>query len=137
MRVHHIGYLVKVLPRARESFLRLGYEDASAVIRDDLRRVDLLFMKKDGYTVELVAPTGPDSSVAGLLLHYRNAPYHLCYETDAFDEELAGLEACGFTRINGPAPAAAFQGRRVVFLMSSAVGMTELLESAAAERSAP
>ena len=137
MRVHHIGYLVERLPRARESFLRLGYEDASAVIRDTLRRVDLLFMKKDGYTIELVAPAGPESSVTGLLLHYRNAPYHLCYETDAFDEELTGLEICGFTRINDPAPAPAFQDRRVVFLMSAAVGMTELLESAAVGRPAP
>jgi methylmalonyl-CoA/ethylmalonyl-CoA epimerase len=131
--VHHIGYLVKHLPRAREGFLRLGYEDASAVIRDSLRRVDLLFMKKDGYTIELVTPAGSDSSVTGLLLRYRNAPYHLCYETDAFDEELAGLEASGFTRIDGPAPAPAFGGRRAVFLMSPAVGMTELLESAAVQ----
>ena len=128
MRIHHIGYLVRDMGRAREAFLRLGYEDVSGVVPDALRRVELCFLQKDGCTVELVCSAGPDSAVAGLVKRYQNAPYHLCYEAERFDADLAALERDGYTRMDDPAPAPAFGGRRVVFLMSPAVGILELIE---------
>ena len=54
--------------------------------------------------------------------------YHLCYEAENFEKELAELEGNGYIRIDEPTPAPAIGGRRVVFLMHPAAGMLELLE---------
>ena len=89
---------------------------------------DILFLQKDGYRIELVSPYAPDSVVSGLIRTYKNAPYHLCYEAENFEKELAELEGNGYIRIDEPTPAPAIGGRRVVFLMHPAAGMLELLE---------
>lgn len=128
MRVHHVGYLVKRLEKARAGFSALGFQAAGAAVYDGYRDIDILFMEKDGYRVELVSPRSEASVVAGLIKTYKNAPYHLCYEAADFPEELAGLEKSGFTRIDSPAPAPALDGRRVCFLMSPCIGLVELLE---------
>lgn len=131
MTVHHIGYLVKKLDRAAASFEALGYEKLGELCRDETRGVDILFVRKDGYTVELVSPYTAESVVAGLIKTYKNAPYHICYEAAAFDSALASLEAEGFTRMDEPTPAPAIGGRRVCFLYSARIGMIELLEGGA------
>lgn len=128
-RVHHIGYLVKHLEKSRDSFLSLDFRVVGEAVCDRYRDVDILFMEKDGQTVELVSPRSEASVVARLIRTYRNAPYHICYETDNLEEELARLEGSGFTRIEDPAPAPALGGRRVCFLMSPWIGMIELLEA--------
>ena len=130
MRVHHTGYLVKNLPKAAEAFLTLGYRSEGEAVYDGIRDVDIQFLEKDGCRVELVSPCSAASVVAGLLKTCRNAPYHLCYETEDLRSELSRLEAAGFTRIDEPTPAPALQNRRVCFLMSPRIGMIELLERA-------
>ena len=131
MTVHHIGYLVKRLDRAAAEFAALGYEALGESCRDESRGVDILFLRKDGYTVELVSPYTPESVVAGLIKTYKNAPYHICYETADFERELAALESGGYTRMGEPSPAPAIGGRRVCFLYSPRIGMIELLEGGA------
>lgn len=132
MTVHHIGYLVKKLDRAAADFAALGYEAQGGPCRDEGRGVDILFLRKDGYTVELVSPFSPGSVVAGLIKTYKNAPYHICYETADFERELAALESGGYTRMDEPMPAPAIGGRRVCFLYSARIGMIELLEGGGA-----
>lgn len=127
-RVHHIGYLVKHLEKSRDSFLSLGFHAVGDTVRDPGRDVDILFMEKDGYTVELVSPRSDASVVGRLIKNCKNAPYHLCYEADDLGAELERLERSGFTRIDEPAPAPAIGGRRVCFLMSPRIGLIELLE---------
>ncbi|MDO4294176.1 MAG: VOC family protein [Eubacteriales bacterium] len=130
MRVHHIGYLVKKGEKAAAAFEALGYVREGDWTRDEYRKVDILFVQKDGYRVELVCPFAPDSVVSGLIKTYKNAPYHICYESERFAAELAELEAGGYLRIDEPAPAPAIGGRRVSFLLHPALGMIELLEGA-------
>ena len=119
---------MKRLEKARDSFLSLGFKAAGGAVYDERRDIDILFMEKDGYQVELVSPRSDASVVAGLIKTYKNAPYHLCYEAADFPAELAGLEKSGFTRIDAPTPAPALDGRRVCFLMSPCIGLVELLE---------
>ncbi|MDE7014102.1 MAG: VOC family protein [Kineothrix sp.] len=129
LTIHHIGYLVKKINQAIDEFERLGYTAVSDTIYDDIRKVHICFMEKDGYRIELVSPADNESVVAGLLKKYKNCPYHICYETPAFDADLEALAAEGFTAIDSPAPAPALSGRRVVFLMNRFLGMIELLET--------
>ncbi|NLL77691.1 MAG: lactoylglutathione lyase [Clostridiales bacterium] len=128
LKVHHIGYLVKKINAAISEFQHLGYVILQDIVYDDSRKVNICFMEKDGYTVELVSPATPDSVVAGLLKKYKNSPYHFCYESTDFENDLAALTKDGYTAIDMPTPAPALGNSRVTFLMNANLGMIELLE---------
>lgn len=128
MKIHHIGYLVKNMDLARRQFYMLGYKKAGEVLSDSFRKADIQFLEKDGYRIELVCPAAPDSVVNGLLKRYRNAPYHICYETDDLEETAEYLQKDGFTRMDTPCPAPAIDGRRVCFFWGTGIGITEILE---------
>ena len=128
MKIHHIGYLVQKLSPAQRAFEELGYTPRGEKTYDPIRRVDILFLEKDGYTVELVSPAAADSVVSGLIKTYKNAPYHICYTCGQLDEELTRLTGSGYLQIDEPTPAPALNNCRVCFLMHPAAGMVELLE---------
>ncbi len=127
LKIHHIGYLVKKMNQAIQTFEALGYRVEQDTVYDDIRKVDICFLTRDGYRVELVSPVSPDSVAAGLIKKYKNAPYHICYETADYETDLAGLSANGFLAIDTPTPAPALGGRRVQFFTSAVTGMIELI----------
>jgi len=127
LKIHHIGYLVKKIEKAKETFVSLGYLVEQDTVYDSIRRVNICFLIKEGYRVELVAPASDDSVVSGLMKKYKNSPYHICYETDNFETAYGELSSGGFIAIDTPTPAPALDGRTVVFLLSAAIGMIELL----------
>lgn len=128
LTVHHIGYLVKKIEKAIQTFQSLGYEIEQDITYDDIRKVNICFLIKDGYRVELVSPVSEDSVVSGLMKKYKNCPYHICYETSDFDAAYAALTADGFIAIDSLTPAPAMGGREVVFLNSAVIGIIELLK---------
>ena len=129
LKIHHIGYLVKKIEAAIRTFENLGYQLLQDVMYDDIRKVNICFLQKDNYCIELVSPAAEDSLVSGLLKKYKNCPYHICYETADFDSDYQMLLSSGFISIDTPTPAPALQGRDVVFLTSASMGMIELLRS--------
>lgn len=128
LTVHHIGYLVKKIDKAIQTFQSLGYEIEQDTVYDDIRKVNICFLTKDGCRVELVSPVSEDSVVSGLMKKYKNCPYHICYETADFDADYASLTSNGFIAIDTLTPAPAMGGREVVFLNSAAIGIIELLK---------
>lgn len=128
LTVHHIGYLVKKIEKAIQTFQSLGYEIEQETTYDDIRKVNICFLIKDGYRIELVSPVSEDSVVSGLMKKYKNCPYHICYETADFDTDYASLTANGFIAIDTPTSASAMKGREVVFLNSATAGIIELLK---------
>ena len=129
LKIHHIGYLVKKIEAATRTFEALGYQLVQNIMYDDIRKVNICFMTKDGCCIELVSPTTEDSVVSGLMKKYKNCPYHICYETNNFEQDYQELQENGFISIDVPTPAPALQGRDVVFLTNASVGMIELLRS--------
>ena len=127
LKVHHIGYLVKKMDAAIQSFENLGYHTIQGAVYDDIRKVNICFLEKDGYCIELVSPVSEDSVVSGLIKKYKNSPYHICYETENFDRDYQTLTENGFAAIDTPTPAPALQHKEVVFLMHASMGMIELL----------
>ncbi len=127
LRIHHIGYLVKKIEKAKQAFLSLGYRIEQDTVYDGIRKINICFLLKDGYRVELVSPASEDSVVSGLIKKYKNSPYHICYETDDFETAYTQLAAGGFIAIDEPTPAPALGGRAVVFLSNASIGMIELL----------
>lgn len=128
MKINHVGYLVKNLQKTKTEFEKLGYHPVSNDTHDTIRLVDICFMERDGYVIELVSPYNKQSVVAGLLKRYKNTPYHICYETSAFDNEVDRFIYNGYVKMEEPLPAPAFEYRRVVFLFNSQVGIIELLD---------
>ena len=127
LKIHHIGYLVKKITEAKTAFTQLGYRITQDTVYDEIRKVHICFLEKDGYAVELVSPADPGSVVAGLLKKYKNCPYHICYETTDLEGSLQTLTSQGYTAIDMPTPAPALSGCHVVFLMNPFLGMIELL----------
>lgn len=127
LKVHHIGYLVKKIEKAKQTFEQLGYRTEQDVVYDDIRKINICFMVMGDCRVELVSPASEDSVVAGLIRKYKNSPYHICYETDDYEAAYAELTTGGFLAIDTPTPAPALGGRKVVFLTNAAVGMIELI----------
>ena len=74
MNIHHIGYLVKKGPKAQAAFEALGYIAEGEWTHDEIRKVDILFLQKDGYRIELVSPYAPDSVVSGLICFVQPVP---------------------------------------------------------------
>ncbi len=60
MKIHHVGYLVKKLEKARQGFLDLGYIVIKDTVFDEYRKINICFMEKDGYVIELVSPESKD-----------------------------------------------------------------------------
>lgn len=129
MKVHHIGYLVKNLNKAEKAFIKLGYQSESSYVYDEKRKVNIAFLTKDNYRVELIESTASDSIVANLYGRFKNAPYHMCYSSDCFEEDIESLREAGFVEIDEPAPAPALNNKRVVFFMNASAGIIELLEN--------
>ena len=100
LKIHHIGYLVKKIEKAKKTFEVLGYHIEQDTVYDEIRKVDICFLIKDGYRVELVSPVSADSVVSGLLKKYKNTPYHICYEAEDPEEACQELTSNGFIAID-------------------------------------
>ena len=128
MKIHHIGYLVKNIDRAKELFLSMGYQTIQETVFDEFRGTDICFMEKEGYCIELVSPKGEDSVVKQLSKKIGNAPYHICYETDDLEKAVKNLRKQRFVIWQEPHEANALQNRKAAFLIHSQAGMIELVE---------
>lgn len=129
MKIDHIGYAVKRIDRAIASFEKLGFS-FERVIEDYDRNVYLVFGNNDGYRIELVSPLdkGKASPVDQYLSNTSGTPYHICYQSADFDNEIESLKQNGFKEVIAPAKAIAFDGRRVIFMMNMGFGLMEIVE---------
>lgn len=55
MRIHHVGYMVKNIKKAIETFKVIGFAVEKEIVFDEYRGIDICFMIMDGYRIELVA----------------------------------------------------------------------------------
>ncbi len=128
MTVHHIGYLVKNIEKSKVLFTDLGFSIEQDTVYDDWRDVNICFLVKNGYRVELVSPTNSSSVVGELRKKIGNSPYHICYEVNNLEEAIVELGKSRFVIWEEPHEAPAIDGNRVAFLVNSQIGMIELVE---------
>ncbi|MCO4314536.1 VOC family protein [Pectobacterium versatile] len=129
MKLHHFGFLSKKLNETVDTFTLLGHKIISDIIRDDIRGVDIVFLTSDtNELIEIVSPYTENSIVKNLIKKSNNNLYHIAYSVDDIDEKILNLQHEGFILIDPPKPAIAFNGKKVAFLISSNVGMIELVE---------
>lgn len=129
MKVHHVGYLVKSIDDAKKTFQELGYIVEQDLVKDSIRKIDIIFLRKDGLCVELVSAYEKDSVVGKLHKKIGNSPYHICYISDKpLNIAITEMEMQGFMTIAAPEVAVALGNKKVVFMYHPTIGMIEIVE---------
>lgn len=135
MHIHHIGYLVKNIQEAEKDFKKLHAQLLMTATYDPDGHAYMSFLDVDGCVVELVCPD-KDSNLYPLLKKHKNSPYHMCYEVENLQESISEMEVEGFVCFKQPEDAKMIDilqnvsGCKVAFMMSSSIGMIELLQIA-------
>jgi methylmalonyl-CoA/ethylmalonyl-CoA epimerase len=129
MMFHHIGIACNDIEETSRFYLAQGYKK-SEVVYDPVQNVNICFCEKaaGGIRVELISPKDEHSPICKNLQKNGVSPYHICYETADLEESVLELKKQNFLMVSRPSPAIAFNGKRVCFLASKAVGLVELVE---------
>ena len=134
MKIHHLGYIVKDIKRAKEKFFTLGFNahelSGGGITHDKDRQVEICFIKKDGYTIELISPTSQDSPFYPMLKKHENCAYHICYESFDVKADVIRLKSAGFHMIDPFKVAPAIENKPVAFFFSPTAGIIEIIDSA-------
>jgi methylmalonyl-CoA/ethylmalonyl-CoA epimerase len=131
MRFHHIGYAVRDIRSYLDEFLVPMFSPVSVTepVSDPIQQVTVCFAEMPGGTViELVEPLGDKSPVSSIIGSSRGGLYHVCYEVDDLDREVERFRGKGCLPLGKPVPAAAFNGRRIVFLLTRERDLIEFVE---------
>ena len=143
-RLLHIGLAVADLESAAE-FLTgfLGYEVIRGPFDDPIQRVRVLFLtasprgsarlpssSDEIAQLELVSPLTEDSPIRSMLARSGGGTYHSCFETTGLESAVEDARAHGCVVVSQPAPAVAFEGRRIAWIYTPTRLLIELLEAA-------
>jgi methylmalonyl-CoA/ethylmalonyl-CoA epimerase len=125
MKFHHVGIACKNIDEEIARIARIHQvAEQSAVVFDTEQNAELaLVTLTDGTNFELVS-----GKQVELFLKKNISYYHVCFEVDDIDAEIARLVHDGAFLISAPKPAILFNYRKVAFLNVS-YGMIELLNS--------
>jgi methylmalonyl-CoA/ethylmalonyl-CoA epimerase len=99
-RIHHIAIAVNNLEESTAVFERLlGIKPHLDAVPS--QKVDeAVFELGGGMEIDLVAPTGPDSTVAKFLESRGEGLHHIAFEVDEINDELKAMEKRGFRLID-------------------------------------
>ncbi|MBV9496039.1 MAG: methylmalonyl-CoA epimerase [Acidobacteria bacterium] len=113
----HIGIAVRSLEAVKiYEALGLTIDHVETV---ETQGVKTAFLSVGDSNLELLEPTGPQSSVAKFLEKRGEGIHHLCFRVDNIEEHLARLKEQGYRLIN-EAPVRGAHGCRVAFLHPAA-----------------
>jgi len=130
-RLHHIGFVVPSIRNSGQSFAEsLGSTWDGSIVHDPLQMVRVTFLRGRSPAdplIELVEPDGPLSPAAGCLRR-GGGLHHLCYEVEDLDLRLRAYEAMLAKVVRLPAPAVAFGGRRIAWVVTKDKLLLEFLE---------
>jgi len=117
-RLDHIGIAVKSIDAAKKIYLDLGLtiEHVESV---ETQRVRTAFLSVGDANLELLEPSGPDSTIAKYIEKRGEGIHHLCFRVDDIEAHLARLKERGYRLIN-EAPVPGAHGCRVAFLHPAA-----------------
>lgn len=131
-KLDHIGIAVKSLDAAKVyEALGLTIDHVETV---ETQKVKTAFLAVGDSKLELLEPTGPDSTVAKFIEKRGEGIHHICLRVDNIEEHLDALKAQGYRLIN-EAPVPGAHNCRVAFLHPSAgngvlIELSESLDSA-------
>ncbi|SDN57766.1 Glyoxalase/Bleomycin resistance protein/Dioxygenase superfamily protein [Klenkia soli] len=127
LEFHHVGLACRDLAAETAAHALLGFRPEGEVFEDPHQRVRGSFQVLGSFRVELLAPLDEESPVQDWLRRGIRM-YHVCYETDDLAGALDALGRGGHRAVSRPAPAVAFGGRPVAFVMLRTRSLVELLQ---------
>lgn len=132
-KLRHVGVAVPALEATTDLLAALfGYRVVSGPFDDPIQKVRVNFLKTsadDAAEIELIAPLSKDSPITAMLAKSGGGSYHLCFETNDIDAAVAHAIKNGCVMVAAPAPAVAFEGRRIAWIYTSSRQLFELVEA--------
>ena len=126
-RLQHVGVAVPTLGPTTELMTALfGYRVVSGPFDDPIQKVS----ETDAVEIELIAPLTEDSPIRATLAKGGGSAYHLCFATADLDAALAHALRLKCIVVAQPAPAVAFEGRRIAWIYTPSRQLFELVEAA-------
>jgi len=129
--LHHLGFVVSSISAGGEAFAAtISARWDGKVIHDPVQRVRVAFfypVDPRNPVFELVEPASETSPVSNFLKK-RGGLHHVCYEVDDLEAALEKAQRAGWGIAGTPAPAVAFDGRRIAWVCSKTRLLIELLE---------
>jgi methylmalonyl-CoA/ethylmalonyl-CoA epimerase len=128
LRMHHVGVVVKEIPRASSHYIEnLGYEVKSEIIHDPVQTAFVQFFQLPGDSVylELVAPDREESMLSNALKK-RMILNHVAYAVEDVGVACRALRSRGMVVVREPVAAVAF--RQVAWLIGRDQALIELVE---------
>jgi methylmalonyl-CoA/ethylmalonyl-CoA epimerase len=130
MTLHHIGYVVRSIQESLDGMTRsLGYHCSTGSIFEPIQRVNVIFLSPPslGPQIELVEPHSEQSPV-WQFVQKGGGLHHICYEVEDLSAQLDRMRAIGAGILRKPQPAAAFEGRRIAWVVTRERLLLEYLE---------
>ena len=130
MKFDHIGVFVKNLEDGRKNFSSLlQITNTSEEYNDEKLKVSVQFLyDKNDICYEIVAPYKPGNPVDAVLSSGKNILNHIAYRVDELDLSLSTWRNKGCFPLSEATPAIAFQGAKVIFLLTPLGIIIELIE---------
>jgi methylmalonyl-CoA/ethylmalonyl-CoA epimerase len=129
--LHHLGFVVKSISTVADEFAAsMSAHWDGEIIHDPIQRVRVAFFSpvdSANPVYELIEPASEDSPVTDFLKK-RGGLHHVCYEVNDLDAALEAARSTGWAIASSPAPAVAFEGRRIAWIFSKTRLLMELLE---------
>ncbi|MEX1141508.1 MAG: methylmalonyl-CoA epimerase [Thermoleophilaceae bacterium] len=130
-QIDHVGVAVADLDEAVALYRdRLGMREQHRETVEE-QGVHAVLLEIGVSHVELIAPIGPEGSVAKFLERSGPGLHHVAYRTDDIDAELERVRAAGL-RLIDEQPRVGIQGSRVAFVHPKSTGgvLTEIVQPA-------
>src|SRR3984957_6084609 len=129
--LHDLGFVVSSISAAAEDFLlSMSAHWDGEIIHDPIQKVRVAFFSPADArnpVFELVEPAS-DASPVSNFLKKGGGLHHVCYEIDDLESGLREAPGVGLVIVADPAPAVAFDGRRIAWVCSKRRLLIELLE---------
>ena len=99
-RIDHIGIVVQNLDNALQTYCnQLGFHLLQRVTVAE-QKVEAAFLDAGNSTIELIAPTDPESGTAKYLQNRGEGMHHICFEVEDIVATLAELKTQGVRLID-------------------------------------
>jgi methylmalonyl-CoA/ethylmalonyl-CoA epimerase len=128
LHFHHLGMACRKIAAELTELAIAGYRPEGPIFEDPIQQVRIQFVSGGGPRLELIEPAGAQSPVEGILKRGGKF-YHLAYEVGRLDDAIACFRERQYLPVSPPAPAVAFDMRRIVFLASATRTLIELIEA--------
>jgi methylmalonyl-CoA/ethylmalonyl-CoA epimerase len=129
--LHHVGYVVPSISESLDRWSKaLGTMTVSRIFADPIQRVRVAFLgfAPDGAVqFELVEPASADSPVHNLA-EKGGGLHHMCFEVDNLERHILHMRKLRAILVRSPRPAAAFDGRRIAWMLLRDRLLVEYLE---------